>query len=154
VSGEQLLFAGEKFMMRAAAAALALLVLAFAGALPARPPERPASDMVFVPDLGGGWEGAGWGTVALRPTADGRGYEGTYDGTYGKDVGRLSLSFSPRSGAFEGTWSEGKYRFGRLSVKVGRTGKSAAGHYNGDAKCEFEPGLPVRQEFVWKRRAR
>jgi hypothetical protein len=140
--------------MRTATAALALLLLAFAEALPARPPERPSSDIVFVPDLGGRWEEPNWGTVTLRPTADGRGYEGTYSFTFGKDVGRLSLSYNPRSGAFEGKWNEGTYRFGRVSVKVGRGGKSASGNYNADAKCEYAPGEPARYDFVWKRAER
>lgn len=137
--------------MRATTAALTLIVLAYTGASVARPPERIPSDMVFVPGLGGSWEEPNWGTVILRPTANARGYEGTYSSTFGKDVGRLSVSYNPRSRTFEGTWNEGKYRFGRVSVRVGQSGKSAGGSYNADAKCEFAPGEPARYEFTWKK---
>ncbi len=90
---------------------------------PAAPAEPPV-DLTVAPDLSGTWEGKGWGTVTLRRT-DG-GYEGTYTDTYGKDTGRISLRWSRRSGGFEGAWSEGKYRFGRLSVRAEGGGKPFA----------------------------
>jgi hypothetical protein len=102
--------------MHPATAVLAVVMLATVGVASARDRESIPSDMAFLPDLSGCWEEAGWGAVTLHLSADGRGYEGIHTGTYGKDVGRLSLSFSRRSGAFEGSWSEGTYRFGRVSV--------------------------------------
>jgi hypothetical protein len=138
--------------MRATTAALAVVLLASAGAAPARDREPIPSEMAFLPDLGGQWQDqTDWGTVTLRPTADGRGYEGTYSGTYGKDVGRLSLSFRRRLGDFEGTWSEGTYRFGRLSVRLAGSGTLAKGSYSADAQCEHQPGLPARKDFELKR---
>src|SRR5689334_11425688 len=104
--------------MRPSAVALALVVLTSVGSAPARDCEPIPSVMVFLPDLSGRWEQPDWGVVTLRLSDDGRRYEGTYSATFGKDVGRLSLSFSQKSGTFEGTWSEGKYRFGRLTVRV------------------------------------
>jgi hypothetical protein len=104
-----------------------------------------------MPDLSGGWSGADWGVVTLRRA--GEGFEGTYTGTYGKDVGRIRLWFSSRSGTFEGVWSEGRYRFGRVSVRMS-SGKSAEGSYNADAKCEYNPGSPAALAFQWARAAR
>jgi hypothetical protein len=110
--------------------------------------------MTFLPDLAGRWEDSGWGVVTLRLSDDGRSYEGTYTGTYGKDVGRLSLSFSRQSGAFEGTWSEGKYRFGRLTLRVAGSRQIAKGSYSADAKCEYDPGRPASLAFEWKKSAK
>jgi hypothetical protein len=138
--------------MRATTAALAVVLLASAGTAPARDREPIPSEMAFSPDLAGQWrDETDWGTVTLRPTADGLGFEGTYSGTYGKDVGRLSLSFSQRSGAFEGTWSEGTYRFGRLSVRLARSRTLVQGSYSADARCEHQPGVPARKDFELKR---
>jgi hypothetical protein len=107
--------------------------------------------MTFLPDLVGRWENPDWGVVTLRRSDDGRGYEGTYTATFGKDVGRLSLSYSQRSGAFEGTWSEGKYRFGRLTLRAAGCRRTARGSYSADAKCEYAPGVPASHAFEWKK---
>jgi hypothetical protein len=140
--------------MRATTAAFALVMLVSVGAASARDREPIPSDMAFLPELSGRWQDAEWGIVTLRLSADGRGYEGTYTATHGKDVGRLSLSFSQRSGVFEGTWSEGKYRFGGLSVRVAGSRTLARGSYSGDAKCEIQPGFPASQAFEWKKDAK
>ena len=140
--------------MRLSTASLAVVMLASAGTTSARDHQPLPSDMVFLPDLGGRWEEPDWGVVTLRLSDDGRGYEGTYTATFGKDVGRLSLSFSERSGAFEGTWSEGKFRFGRLTVRVAGSRRLAKGSYSADAKCEYAPGVPAAHAFEWKRGAK
>jgi hypothetical protein len=141
--------------MRATAASLAVVLLVSSGGAPARDREPIPSEMAFLPDLGGQWQDeTDWGKVTLRPTADGRGFEGTYSGTYGKDVGRLCLSFRRRSGDFEGTWSEGTYRFGRMSVRLARSRTLLKGSYSADAKCEHQPGLPAGKDFELKRVAK
>jgi hypothetical protein len=131
----------------------ALLLVAPAGALSLADSGAARPDAAVMPDLSGRWEGRGWGAVTLR-RAPGGGYEGTYTDTYGKGVGRLRLWFSPRSGAFEGTWGEGRYRYGRLSVRVAG-GAGAAGPYSGsysaDAACEYDPGSPAAEAFRWAR---
>ena len=140
--------------MRLSTASLAVVMLASAATTSARDHQPLPSDMVFLPDLGGRWEEPDWGVVTLRLSDDGRGYEGTYTATFGMDVGRLSLSFSQRSGAFEGTWSEGKFRFGRLTVRVAGSRLLAKGSYSADAKCEYAPGVPAAHAFEWKRAAK
>jgi hypothetical protein len=101
------------------------------------------------PDLSGRRHGAGWGIVELERTHDG-GYDGTYSSTYGQAEGRIRLDWSPRTGRYEGTWSEGTFRFGKVSVWVTRDG-AARGVYSADSNCEFQPGVPVHQEFQWIR---
>ncbi len=114
-------------------------------------PAQPAAERTVAPDLSGTWEGNSWGIVTLRRT-DG-GYEGTYTDTFGKDTGRISLRWSPRSGGFEGAWGEGKYRFGRLSVRAGADGKPVEGSYRADSGCEHQPGTPASEDFQWTRAA-
>jgi hypothetical protein len=140
--------------MRRTTAALALIILVSVGAASANDREPISSEMAFLPDLAGRWEEPNWGVVTLRLSDDGRGYEGTYSSTFGKDVGRLSVSFSRRSGVFEGTWSEGTYRFGRLALRVAESRRLAKGSYSADAKCEYAPGVPASYAFEWKKGAK
>ena len=105
-------------------------------------------DATIIPDLSGTWESTEWGTVIL--TRSGDAFEGTYTATYSKDIGRVRLWFSRRSGTFEGVWWEGHYRFGRLSVRA-PSSKVAQGSYNADQGCEHRPGFPAAQEFQWTR---
>jgi hypothetical protein len=137
--------------MRTTAATLAVVLLASVGTATARDREPVPSEMAFLPDISGRWEDALWGTVTLRLTDDGRAFEGTYSLTFGKDVGRLFLSYSPRSELFEGTWSEGTYRFGRVSVRLAGSRAVAKGSYSADPRCEFEPGAPASAEFQWNK---
>ncbi len=100
------------------------------------------------PDLSGTWRGRpGWGTVILEPR-DGGGFEGTYSDTYGRDVGRIELSWDARRGKFKGLWSEGAYRFGELTVEP-RPDGTFRGEYSADPGCEHDPGRPASEEFRW-----
>jgi RNA polymerase sigma factor (sigma-70 family) len=145
---------------KAASAVVLLLVLGFGLAffsLPNSLATQPASDSASgglgfkgVPDLTGVWHDDDWGTVKL--TAAGKGvYEGTYSGTFGKDVGKIRVVWSADSKQFEGTWSEGTYRFGRLSLRLGDGGKSIRGAYSCDPKCEYKPGIPSLADLQWVR---
>src|SRR5262249_20125144 len=84
------------------------------------PDERSGEQRI--PDLSGTWKGDEWGTVELRRTKDG-GFDGTYTDTFGKDVGRISVRWAPASRRFEGMWSEGKYRFGRIALEPAKDGE-------------------------------
>jgi hypothetical protein len=103
-----------------------------------------------MPDLSGTWQGVGWGTVVLRPTKKGT-FAGTYTDTYGADVGRIEVRWSTTARRYEGTWNEGKYRFGRVVLEAGKDGKGFTGVYLADPKCEYDPGVPSRANFRWSR---
>ena len=110
--------------------------------------ELPAASPA--PDLGGTWQGEDWGTVALRP-AKGGGFEGTYTDTFGTDVGRIAVRWSAASRRHEGTWSEGKFRFGRIALEAAKDGKAITGAYTTDPKCEHQPGVPSLASVRWTR---
>jgi hypothetical protein len=103
-------------MRRVAAILLSLIAI---GAAPISP--------ATAPDLTGTWSESDWGSVTLRRSAAGDTFTGTYTGTYGKAVGRLTLWYSRDSGRFEGTWSEGQYRFGRITVRMANDRRSMTG---------------------------
>jgi hypothetical protein len=103
-------------------------------------------DATIIPDLSGTWESTEWGTVILAHSGDA--FEGTYTATHSKDIGRVRLWFSSRSGTFEGIWWEGRYRFGRLSIRA-PSGNVAQGSYSADQACEHRPGFPAAQAFRW-----
>jgi RNA polymerase sigma factor (sigma-70 family) len=98
-------------------------------------------------DLSGTWQGNGWGTVVLKQAKKGE-YAGTYTDTYGKDVGRITVVWSTASGQYEGTWSEAKYRFGRIALEA-KDGETIAGAYTTDPKCEHRPGVPSLANLRW-----
>ena len=102
------------------------------------------------PDVSGRWGGNDWGLVELSQSADGS-FEGTYSSTYGTDVGRIKVFWSPRLGLYVGTWGEGRYRFGRVSFSVLRDGATVGGEYSADPDCELQPGVPGYKAFVWEK---
>jgi hypothetical protein len=102
------------------------------------------------PDLEGIWHGSGWGSVQLERTGPGA-FQGTYTSTYGKDVGRISLSWNPGAGRYEGTWGEGAYRHGRVWVRPDERAAEFSGAFSADPDCEHRPGDPASFEFRWTR---
>jgi hypothetical protein len=104
-----------------------------------------------MPDVSGTWQGEGWGTVVLRPTKIKGTLVGTYTDTFGKDVGRIAVRWSAGSRRYEGTWSEGKYRFGRIALEPAREGEAMSGAYTTDPKCEHQPGVPALASLRWTR---
>jgi RNA polymerase sigma factor (sigma-70 family) len=113
--------------------------------------EVPAIDLpVAVADLGGTWQGDDWGTVVLRRTKEGE-FAGTYTDTFGKDVGRIAVRWSSASRRYEGTWSEGKFRFGRIALEAAKDGDAISGAYTTDPKCEHQPGVPSLASLRWSR---
>jgi RNA polymerase sigma factor (sigma-70 family) len=103
-----------------------------------------------ISDPSGHWHGDNWGNVKLAAAGKGF-YEGTYSDTFGKDVGKIRVSWSTDSNRFEGTWSEGTYRFGRISLRVTEDGKVIRGAYSCDPKCDFRPGIPSLADLQWRR---
>jgi RNA polymerase sigma factor (sigma-70 family) len=110
--------------------------------------ELPGAERM--PDLGGTWQGDEWGTVVLRPTKDG-GFAGTYTDTFGKDVGRIAVRWTPASRRCEGTWSEGRFRFGRIALEAAQDGEAISGAWTTDPRCEHQPGVPSLASLRWRR---
>jgi RNA polymerase sigma factor (sigma-70 family) len=104
-----------------------------------------------IPDLSGSWQGDGWGTVVLRPGKKGA-FEGDYTDTFGKDVGRIAVQWSAASRRYEGTWSEGKFRFGRIALEAAKNGEEISGAWTTDRNCEHQPGVPSLASLRWSRR--
>ena len=109
--------------------------------------DRPGAALL---DLAGTWQGDDWGTVALRPAKDG-GFEGTYSDTFGKDTGRIAVRWSAASRRYEGTWSEGTYRFGRIALDAPKDG-TISGAYTTDPKYEHQPGVPSLASLKWNKK--
>jgi len=86
------------------------------------------------PDLEGIWHGSGWGSVRLERTGPGI-FQGTYTSTYGRYVGRISLSWNPGAGRYEGTWGEGAYRHGRVWVRPDERAGEFSGTFSADPDC-------------------
>jgi RNA polymerase sigma factor (sigma-70 family) len=103
-----------------------------------------------MPDLSGTWQGDGWGTVVLRPAKAGE-FAGTYTDTFGTDTGRISVRWTPVSGRFEGTWGEGKFRFGRIALEAVKDGNVVSGAWTTDPNCEHQPGVPGLASLRWTR---
>jgi hypothetical protein len=103
-----------------------------------------------MPDFSGTWQGEGWGTVVLRTTNKGE-FAGTYTDTFGKDVGRITVRWTTASRRYEGTWSEGNYRFGRIALEAAKDGATISGAYTTDPKCEHQPGVPSLASLRWSR---
>lgn len=102
------------------------------------------------PDLKGTWQGSVWGKVTLA-RAGPESFEGTYSSTYGKNAGRLSLSWNARTRQYEGTWAEGTYRHGQVWFRKEDGEDGFHGSYSADPDCEYRPGDPVSFEFRWSR---
>ena len=117
-------------------------------------PPRPEPELdlpgATLPDLAGMWQGDDWGTVVLRAAKEG-GFEGTYSDTFGKDTGRIAVRWSAASRKYEGTWSEGKYRFGRIALDAPKDG-AISGAYTTDPKCEHQPGVPSLASLRWSKK--
>lgn len=129
-----------------------------------RPDVRPVARPVLNPPLGfipveiaqelhypnvvGTWTGTDWGRVELRAVENGV-VEGTYSDTFGTATGEIKLKFNERSRRFDGIWREGKYRHGRISIRLGIDRKSVRGAWTTDESCEHDPGFPALSDLEW-----
>lgn len=99
-------------------------------------------------DISGQWTGDDWGTVTLKQTASAE-YEGTYTDTLGKEAGKIELKWSRIERQYTGDWSEGKSRFGKISVR--QAGDEIRGAWTTDRKSQINPGTPGLAPLTWTR---
>lgn len=101
------------------------------------------------PDITGKWSGEGWGEVKLDKEDDGS-YDGTYADTFGKQAGEIKLKWSRVEQRFNGTWKEGKDRFGKVSVRL--AGDEIHGAWTTSKESKIDPGHPRLADLLWVRR--
>ncbi|MGO9107771.1 MAG: protein kinase domain-containing protein [Thermoguttaceae bacterium] len=100
------------------------------------------------PDISGEWSGEYWGHVALKKTNDAE-YTGSYSDTDTKHLGEIQVRWSRIERQFTGTWREGDFRFGDISVcPVGNELRVAI---EVDAQCKINPGTPHLKGMTWTR---
>ena len=75
--------------------------------------------------------------------------QGLYSDTYRQDIGRLTLKWSTASHRWEGTWGEGKHRYGMISIRVLPDG-SIRGAWTTNKDCLIRPGVPALSDLEWK----
>lgn len=108
-----------------------------------------ALDQIVLPDLSGRWNGNDWGEVVLErigPVS----YAGTYSGTNGKDVGRVTFSYV--AGQFEGKWWEGGFRLGTLTLQGSDDGRTLTGTYSTSPASTIKPGEPKSASIKWAKK--
>jgi formylglycine-generating enzyme required for sulfatase activity/serine/threonine protein kinase len=100
------------------------------------------------PDIAGEWQGEDWGHVVMKKTSDTE-YTGTYSDTVGERPGEIQLKWSRIERRFNGTWREGKDRFGELSVRL--VDGEIRGALTTDAKSRINPATPRLADLKWTR---
>jgi serine/threonine protein kinase/formylglycine-generating enzyme required for sulfatase activity len=101
-------------------------------------------------DISGEWtaEGDDWGIVVLRQTGP-KQYAGTYTDTLGNEKGKIELKWSRIERRYNGTWSEGQDRFGKISVR--QVGDEIRGAFTTDRASKINPGTPELADLTWVR---
>jgi serine/threonine protein kinase len=99
-------------------------------------------------DISGQWTGDDWGKVTLTKTGAAK-YTGTYTDVFGPEPGKIELKWSRIERRYNGTWSEGKDRFGKLSVRT--VGDEIRGGWTTNRKSEINPGTPALADLLWVR---
>jgi uncharacterized protein (TIGR03067 family) len=102
------------------------------------------------PDISGQWTGNEWGQVVLKKMPKDH-YTGTYTDTFGAEPGKIALKWSRIERRFNGTWREGKDRFGKLSVRL--VGDEIRGAHTTDRDSKISPGIPRLADLAWRRAA-
>ncbi|HSG70850.1 MAG TPA: protein kinase, partial [Planctomycetaceae bacterium] len=100
------------------------------------------------PDIAGTWTGDEWGTVVLEEKRPGQ-YEGTYTETVKDTPGTIRVRWSRIERRYNGTWSEGDDRFGKISVRL--VDDEIRGGWTTNRKSEINPGTPELANLSWKR---
>jgi hypothetical protein len=100
--------------------------------------------------VSGDWSGEGWGKVTLERKGHGR-LEGTCTSVYGEAAGRIEVRWNPRSARYEGTWGEGRFRFGFLEFAFDPRERRVRGLWGAAADCERSPGEPASAAIEWSR---
>ena len=99
------------------------------------------------PDISGDWSGDEWGKVILKQTAAGE-YTGTYD-VVGKDPGKFEVNWSRIERRYNGKWSEGKDRFGDISIRL--VDDEIRGGWTTNRKSKTNPATPALADLLWVR---
>jgi tRNA A-37 threonylcarbamoyl transferase component Bud32 len=99
-------------------------------------------------DISGEWTGDGWGKVVLHRTGPTE-YAATYTDTVGKEPGKIELKWSRIERRYNGAWSEGKDRFGKISVR--QVGDEIRGALTTDRASKINPGTPELADLLWVR---
>jgi hypothetical protein len=99
-------------------------------------------------DISGEWAGEGWARVVLRQTGPTE-VVGTYTDTFGKTPGKITLKWSRVERRYNGTWSEGEERFGKLSVRP--VGDEIRGAWTTSRDSRINPGTPELADLLWVR---
>ncbi len=99
-------------------------------------------------DISGEWTGEGWDRVTLKLTGTAE-YEGTYTDTFGKQPGKIELKWSRIERRYNGTWSEDKERFGKISVR--EAGGEIRGAWTTSRDANVNPGTPELADLLWVR---
>ena len=87
-------------------------------------------------DISGEWTGEGWNQVTLKQVGAAE-YTGTYTDTFGKEPGKIELKWSRIERRYNGKWSEGKDRFGKISVR--QVGEEIRGAWTTNRKSNINP---------------
>ena len=77
-------------------------------------------------------------------------YTGTYTDTYHKEPGQVELKWSRIERRYNGKWSEGNDRFGKVSIR--QVGDEIHGAWTTNRKLEINAGTPALADLVWVRR--
>ena len=99
-------------------------------------------------DISGRWQDEDCGQVELKLVKPGA-YEGTYTDTFRPGPGTIALTWSAEDRRFNGTWAQGKDRYGTLSVRP--DGREIRGAFATDPNCKIRPGKPALADLRWVR---
>jgi len=102
------------------------------------------------PDIAGRWTGEGWGNVALERTQPGK-YDGTYTDTSDEQDGTIELKWSRIERRFNGSWREGRDRYGKISVRL--VGDEIRGAWTTNKKSKIVSGTPRLADLLWVKKS-
>ena len=100
------------------------------------------------PDIAGRWRGEKWGEVMLEQKQPSK-YEGTYTGTTEDKPGSIQVKWSRIERRYNGTWREGKDRYGKISVRL--VDDEIRGAWTTSKKSDAKPGTPKLADLCWVR---
>ena len=101
------------------------------------------------PDITGKWYGEGWGQVELKHQSLGH-YKGVYSDTFNDEPGTMEFEWSRIERRFNGSWREGKKRFGKISLR--HTDDRILGAWTTSNNSEIDPGRPHLADLQWTRK--
>ncbi len=100
------------------------------------------------PDIAGEWTGKDWGSVVLKQS-DGGEITGTYTDVFGNEPGKIEMKWSRIERRFNGNWSEGKDRYGKISIRL--LDDEIRGGWTTNRKAKINGGTPELADLLWVR---